>query len=71
MGVMLTIIKALSSYSYSSYGNRGHPGNFQNKSSVNSPSIEFPDMKEGTTLWDYLQEHLVDIRDEKVSFCEI
>ena len=24
-----------------------------------------------TTLWDYPQEHLVDIKDEKASFCEI
>ena len=29
------------------------------------------DAKRGATLWHYLQEHLVGIRDEKVSFCEI
>ena len=27
--------------------------------------------KRGATLWHYPQEHLVGIRDEKVSFCEI
>ena len=29
------------------------------------------DAKRGATLWHYLQEHLVGVRDEKVSFCEI
>ena len=32
VGVMLTIIKVLSSYSYSACGNKEHPGNFQNES---------------------------------------
>ena len=61
------------------WGNRKHPGNFQNKS-VNSPwrISKWPKLKGkgrpflrcarwGTALWDYPQEYLVVIRDEKGS----
>ena len=56
-------------------GNMEHPGNFQNKS-VSSPfnwlsrgeeGLFLKGARRGATLWDYPQEHLVAMRDEKVS----